>query len=87
MRYTKKILMEKPITALMAIVHIERIDPVGIERSRDELSNLILLMGGQTWPDGGAEPGIAPNLQAPNQDPDPGASTRILRIREQAEAV
>jgi len=88
MRFTKKSLMEKSTTALMAIVHIEGINPVGIERTKDDLSNLILLMAGQTYPDGGAEPNLVngPNLQAPNQDSNPGASARILRIREQAEA-
>ncbi|NGX44895.1 MAG: hypothetical protein K940chlam2_00035 [Chlamydiae bacterium] len=92
MRFNKKKLMEKPISALMATIHIEGIDATGIERTREGLSDLILLMAGQTYPYGGAEPVsgaepvIGPNLQAPNQDKVPGASPRILRIREQAEA-
>ena len=84
MRFIKKKLMEKPISALMALCLIEGIDTIGIERTRDDLSNLILLMAGQTYPEGGVRPGDTPLFTAPDQDS--GVSARVRRIREQAES-
>lgn len=87
MRFNKKKLMEKRVSALMAIVHIEGIDVTGLaEVTQDSLSDVIMLMAGDVRSHSGSlssNPGPGP--PAPNQDPTPGASPRILRIREQAE--
>ncbi len=84
MRFNKQSLMKKTPNALVAIAHVEGIDATGIERTREDLSKLILLMATRAYPHSGPPPG--PGFEAPRQDPAPGASPRILRIRKQAEA-
>lgn len=87
MRFSKKKLMKKSLSALQAVAFIEGIDITGLsEITQESVAEVIVLMASDVYPHSGPPPSVGPPpiTQAPNQDT--GVSLRIQRIRDSQES-